>query len=193
MSKKLLIASNNANKIKEIKQILEAHGIQREIVTPKMLGDFSDVVEDGFSFKENAYLKAKHYHDLYKIPTLSDDSGILIDYFCGLPGVHSARFAEELDYPAKNEMIMKMMEHVKDRGASYECDLCYIDEDVRFYQGFIKGEIGFVQIGENGFGYDPIFYIREKDKTLAQIAPEDKNEISHRYNALIKWVHDLEE
>lgn len=192
MSKKLLIASNNANKIKEIKEILSAHGIDREIVTPKMLDDHSEVIEDGFSFKDNAYLKAKHYHDIYHFPTLSDDSGILIDYFLGLPGVHSARFAEDYDYPEKNAMIMDMLKYVKNRKASYQCDICYIDDDIRFYEGFIFGEIAMEAKGENGFGYDPIFYLPELKMTLAEVAPENKNAISHRYNALIKWVQDLE-
>lgn len=192
MDKKLLIASNNVNKIKEIAEILKTHGIDRELLTPKMLNDHSEVIEDGFTFKDNAYLKAKHYHDLYHIPTLSDDSGILIDYFLSLPGVHSARFAEDYDYPMKNAMIMDMMKYVNNRNASYQCDICYIDEDVRFYEGFIHGEIARSAKRENGFGYDPIFYLPSMGMTLAEVKPEDKNTISHRYNALIRWVHDLE-
>lgn len=188
---KLFIASNNAHKINEIKQILIDNGLIIDVFCPKDFDCKDEPIEDGLSFEENAYIKAKYYFDLYKMPTLADDSGITIEYFNDLPGIHSSRFLHCDDYVEKNEKILDLMKNVKNRNAKFIDVICFIDENqnVSYSRGENAGLIAFEQKGDKGFGYDPIFIIPEFNKTEAELGEEYKNKYSHRAKALQKWVN----
>ena len=193
--KKLLIASNNPDKIKEIKEILEDNGVVLELVTPKDLGFTTEPDENGESFADNAYIKASYYHQLSGLPTIADDSGICIDYLGGKPGIHSARFLPEMTYPEKCSYIVEIMKDVTERGAQFVDFLCFIDENenVNYYEGKNAGAIAEEPAGDKGFGYDPIFLIPEFNKTEAELGEEYKNVYSHRAKALKKWIIDAKD
>lgn len=192
---KLFIASNNAHKLSEIADILKDNGVDLELVCPKDMNCTEEPIEDGMSFEENAYIKAKFYHDLYHLPTIADDSGICIDYLGGKPGIHSARFLPEMDYPHKCAFIVDMMKDVTQRGAQFVDCLCFIDqnEEVHYYLGVNEGSIAYKPAGEKGFGYDPIFLIPQFNQTEAELGEEYKNVYSHRAKALKKWIIDAKD
>ncbi|MBQ0035291.1 MAG: RdgB/HAM1 family non-canonical purine NTP pyrophosphatase [Firmicutes bacterium] len=192
---KLFIASNNSNKISEIQTILDENNINVELVCPKDFDDHDEPVEDGKTFEENAYIKAKYFHDKYHLPTIADDSGISIDYLDGKPGIHSARFLQPLDYVEKNDFILYLMRNTNNRKAQFIADICYIDENdnVTHYLGINEGEISRKQAGNEGFGYDPIFLIPEYNKTEAELGNAYKNTHSHRAKALRKWIEDVKQ
>ncbi len=193
--KKLFIASNNAHKLEEIADILKQNGVELQLLCPKDLGYEDEPVEDGTSFSENAYIKAKYYHDLCGLPTIADDSGICIDYLGGKPGIHSARFLPDMDYPQKCAYIVDLMKDVTQRGAQFVDCLCFIDEkgNVNYYEGINAGEIAHEPAGSKGFGYDPIFLIPEFNKTEAELGEEYKNVYSHRAKALKEWIIDAKD
>lgn len=195
--KKLFVASSNAHKISEIDMILRQNGVVLEIVCPKDFDCKGEPVEDGTTFKENSEKKAQFYYDLYKIPTLADDSGICIDHFNSMPGIYSARFYGDMDYKLKNEIVLKMMENVPEdkRSAQFVANICFIDEEgtVHHYEGINPGRIAHEQKGTDGFGYDPIFMIDEFNKTEAELGDVYKNEYSHRAIAMKKWIKDVKE
>ncbi len=191
--KELFIASNNAHKIYEIGEILKKNGFETKLLCPRDFNDHDEPVEDGNTYAENAYIKAKHYYDKYGYPTLADDSGISIDYFGGRPNIHSSRFLGQFSDQEKNEKVLEMMKNVKNRKAVFEAVICFIqNDDVRYYHGENPGEIALEAKGEEGFGYDPIFLIPAYGKTEAELGDVYKNENSHRARALKKWVNDLE-
>ena len=192
---KLFIASNNADKINEIKDILEMNGIEMELICPKDLDCHEEPNENGETFEENAFIKASFYHDLFHLPTIADDSGICIDYFGGKPGIHSARFLPEMKYPEKCRYIVEVMKDVKERRAKFVDCLCFIDGkgEVHYYRGENEGRIAEEPAGDRGFGYDPIFLIPEFNKTEAELGEEYKNVYSHRAKALKKWIVDAKE
>ncbi len=191
----MLIASNNAHKLEEIRDILKKNGIDIEVLSPADLDCHEEPEEDGNSFEENAFIKARYYRDLFHLPTIADDSGICIDYFAGKPGIHSARFLPEMDYPAKCSFICEVMKDVKERGARFVDCLCFIDDQdkVRYYTGVNEGLIADHPAGVKGFGYDPIFLIPEHGLTEAELGEGYKNEYSHRAKALKKWIIDAKE
>lgn len=190
--KKIIMATNNANKVKEMKAMLEREGLDIEILTPKELNVTEEPVEDGSTFEENAIIKAKFYYDRFGIPSMADDSGICIDFYNGGPGVYSARFLDTNDYSYKNSYILNDLKDSENRGAQYHCVIAYVsDEGVKTYEGIFAGEIAHEAKGQNGFGYDPIFYVPEYGKTCAEMSKEEKNSISHRAIAVGKWVKDL--
>ncbi|MBQ6493830.1 MAG: RdgB/HAM1 family non-canonical purine NTP pyrophosphatase [Erysipelotrichaceae bacterium] len=194
--KKLFIASGNAHKLEEIRDILRRNGIENiEIICPKDIDCKQEPVEDGTTFEENAYIKARFYHDIVNIPTIADDSGICIDYLDGKPGIHSARFLPEMNYAQKCDFIVDMMKDVTRRGAQFVDCLCFIDKnnEVNYYMGINEGEIAQSPAGEKGFGYDPIFLIPAYGKTEAELGEEYKNEYSHRAKALKKWIVDAKD
>lgn len=193
--KKLFIASNNPNKIKEIRDILERNGIAIELVCPADFNHHEEPLENGNSFQENAYIKASYYHDLFHYPTIADDSGICIDALGGCPGIHSARFLAELDYDQKCDRIIELLKDVKDRRACFVDCLCFIDENenVSYYEGINEGWIAYEKAGSEGFGYDPIFMIPAYNKTEAELGDAYKNEHSHRAKALKEWIIDAKE
>lgn len=191
--KELFIASNNAHKIEEIDTILKNNGLDIKLLCPKDFDCFEEPVENGYSYKENAYIKAKYYYDKFHLPTLADDSGISIKYFNNQPNIHSSRFLKQYNVEEKNKKILELMKYVNKRDAYFECWICFINNDeVKYYQGINNGEIAREEKGKEGFGYDPIFLIKEFNKTEAELGNKYKNENSHRAKALKAWVKDLE-
>lgn len=188
MERRIVFATQNENKMKEIRMILADLGM--EICSMKDLDIHVDIVEDGISFEENAEIKARAISRLLPEDiVLADDSGLEIDYLDKAPGIYSARFAgEETSYDVKNRILLDKLEGVprEQRTARFVCAVAaaFPDGDVKTTRGTIEGIIADEIIGENGFGYDPIFYVPEYNCTTAQMDPEKKNELSHRGNAL---------
>lgn len=178
---KLVLASNNENKLKEVKAVLEKFDF--EVISQKQAGISVEVDETGTTFEENAYLKAAEIFKLLHIPVISDDSGLEVDYLDGKPGIYSARYAE---VGKRKDKVLSELEGVPEekRTARFVCVICYIDSngEVHYFRGTVEGRIGFEKRGENGFGYDSIFYVG--DKSFAEISPDEKNKISHRAKAL---------
>lgn len=179
---KFILASSNPHKAEEFSLLFE--NSLEVIPAPHAI----DVDESGVSFQENAFLKAQSYFKKFKVPTLADDSGLMLDAFPELLGVQSARFAPELpNYYDKNQKLLELYREKDkaDRGASFVCVLCFYlsDDEVYFFEGRMKGEIAQTISGEHGFGYDPIFIPEDKDVSVAEI-PEWKNEFSHRARAV---------
>lgn len=194
--KKILFATTNKNKIKEVKAILADSGW--EILSLKDVGIDMDVVEDGKTFEENATIKATAYAKASGVMTLADDSGLEVDYLDKAPGIYSARFlGEDTSYDVKNRYIIDKLADAKDeeRSARFVCAICCAKPDGTSFttRGTIEGRIGYEIAGENGFGYDPIFYLPEYGKTTAELSPEQKNAISHRGRALTQMKLKLDE
>ncbi len=181
---KLILASNNKNKLREFKEILEPHGF--EVVSQSEAGADIEVEETGTTFEENAYLKAKAIYDMFHLPVIADDSGLEVDALNGAPGIYSARYAEEGKRCAR---VLSELEGVPDekRTARFKCCICYIDAsgEKHVVTGVCEGKIGYEKLGTNGFGYDPIFMYG--DKSFAEISAEEKNKVSHRSDALRKF------
>ena len=189
MLPKLLLATNNAGKVKEYRSLLQ--GIPFELVTPKEMGNTMDVAETGATYRENARLKACSLAAQSGLLTLADDSGIEVDALNGEPGVMSARYAGENASDA--ERIDHLLSELKDvpkekRTARFYCLIAIAQPNgtVQFCDGECKGTIAFKPSGERGFGYDPIFYLPERGKTMAELPVEVKNQISHRGTAAQK-------
>lgn len=194
--KKILFATTNKNKIKEVKAILADSGW--EILSLGDVGIDMDVVEDGKTFEENATIKATAYAKASGVMTLADDSGLEVDYLDKAPGIYSARFlGEDTSYDVKNRYIIDKLADAKDeeRSARFVCAICCAKPDGTSFttRGTIEGRIGYEIAGENGFGYDPIFYLPEYGKTTAELSPEQKNAISHRGRALTQMKLKLDE
>ena len=186
---KYIFATGNENKLREIRQITADMDI--EIVSMKDAGCFEDVEETGKSFEENAFLKANAIAKKSGIPTLADDSGLEIDYLGKEPGIYSSRYmGEDTPYSVKNAELLRRMEGVPDeeRTARFVCAICLVrpDGSTETVRETMEGRVAYEIAGENGFGYDPIFYLPEKGCTSAELPPEEKNRISHRGKALRK-------
>ena len=190
--KKIIFATGNANKMVEVRMILADCGY--EIVSMKEAGIDIDIVEDGKTFEENAIIKATAISKTKEAEgcvVLADDSGLEVDYMDGAPGIYSARWqGEDTPYSIKNQMIIDALADAKEeeRTARFVCAIAaaFPDGPVTTRRGVIEGMIAHQPAGENGFGYDPIFFLPEYGKTTAELAPEDKNKISHRGRALEK-------
>lgn len=190
--KKIIFATGNANKMVEVRMILADCGY--EIVSMKEAGIDIDIVEDGKTFEENAIIKATAISKTKEAEgcvVLADDSGLEVDYMDGAPGIYSARWqGEDTPYSIKNQMIIDALADAKEeeRTARFVCAIAaaFPDGTVITRRGVIEGMIAHQPAGENGFGYDPIFFLPEYGKTTAELAPEDKNKISHRGRALEK-------
>ena len=185
--KKIIFATGNQNKMKEIREILADMDV--EVVSMKEAGIHADIVEDGNSFEENAEIKAKTICEMTGEITLADDSGLEIDYLNKEPGIYSARYmGEDTSYRIKNGNLIQRLEGVPDekRTARFVCAVAaaFPDGTVKTVRETMEGRIGYEEKGENGFGYDPIFYLPEYGVTSAEIPIEKKNEISHRGKAL---------
>ena len=198
--KKLILASNNAKKVKEIKEILE--GLPIEVKSLKDEGIDIDVVEDGKTFEENAKKKAKEIYEFLlskgkkDFIVLADDSGLEVDYLNGEPGIYSARYSGEHGNDDKNnEKLLENLEGVpkEKRGAQFVCQLSLFTDKGEYYT--VKGEVrGFIIEsiqGKGGFGYDPLFFYEPFNKTFGELEAEEKNKISHRGIALIKLKDTL--
>ncbi|MCI7767375.1 MAG: RdgB/HAM1 family non-canonical purine NTP pyrophosphatase [Oscillospiraceae bacterium] len=181
---KIILASNNKNKLREFREILEPAGF--EVISQSEAGADIEVEETGTTFEENAYLKAKAIYEMMKLPVIADDSGLEVDALNGAPGIYSARYAEEGKRCAR---VLSELEGVPDekRTARFICCICYIDETggKHIVKGACEGKIGYEKRGTNGFGYDPIFMFG--DKSFAEISAEEKNSVSHRSVALKKF------
>lgn len=194
MIKKIIFASNNKGKIRELKDILSPMGI--EVVSQREAGFDIEADETGTTFAENSAIKAKAIYELAKIPVLADDSGLCVDALDGQPGVYSHRFAgENATDEEKCRYILEKLENISDekRTARFICDMCFIDENGREYhaEGRCEGKIGKEEKGNNGFGYDPIFVVG--NRTLAELEEAEKNKISHRAEALKKMKEILKQ
>ena len=189
---KLIIASNNAHKIFEIKKILENKF--DEIVSLKEAGIDHETVEDGTTFLENAYKKAREIAEISGCAALADDSGICVHALGGEPGIYSARYSGgHGNDEDNNALVMKNLEGKKDRRAHYTCaiSLVYPDGKHVFAEGYMYGRITENPRGNGGFGYDPLFEPDGETRTVAEMTNEEKNEISHRANALNLLVSKL--
>lgn len=185
--KKLIFATGNAGKMKEIRMILADMGY--EIRSMKEEGIDPEIIEDGTTFEENAVIKAKAVAALTDAIVLADDSGLEIDALNKEPGIYSARYmGEDTSYHVKNNKLIERLEGVPEerRTARFVCAIAAVlpDGKVLVTTGTIEGRIGYEEKGENGFGYDPIFYVPEYGCTSAELTEEQKNEISHRGKAL---------
>ena len=194
---KVVLASKNKHKLVEISKITEKFGI--ELVLQSELGVDIDVEETGTTFEENSFLKAEAVMKATGLPALADDSGIAVDALNGEPGVYSARygFDDSLDDWGRVYLLLKNTEHVPDdkRQAQFVCVITMVTPEGQTIQA--RGEVhGFLTRdprGENGFGYDPIFYYPPLGMTTAELSPEQKNEISHRANALKLFYDKMKE
>jgi XTP/dITP diphosphohydrolase len=175
------MATNNANKLREAREILSPLGI--EVLSQREAGANCDPEENGATFAENALIKARAVYEAVKLPTVADDSGLCVDAMDGRPGVYSARYAPEGQHCAKLLDEMKDVPEDK-RGAAFVCSIAFIDGNGENYgvSGRCSGSIGYEQRGTNGFGYDPVFMVGEK--SMAELTAEEKNAISHRGAAL---------
>ena len=185
--KRIIFATGNAGKMAEIKEILA--DLEIPVLSMKEAGITADILENGKSFEENADIKAKAIMELTGDVALADDSGLEIDYLNGEPGIYSARYmGEDTSYKIKNQSLIERLEGVPDekRTARFVCAISAALPDGRILRsrGTIEGIIGYEERGENGFGYDPIFYLPEYQRTTAELSPEMKNELSHRGKAL---------
>lgn len=182
--KRLIIATKNAGKVKEIKELLD--GYDYEVLSLKDLGLNIDVKETGSCFEENSLIKARAIHMITGGMVIADDSGLEIDFLNGAPGVYSSRFLGSASEKRQYGGILALMEGIPDeyRSARFRCAASLVsDTGEMTFSGTIEGKIAFKAKGDNGFGYDPIFFIPEYGKTMAQLDPETKNKISHRGKA----------
>ena len=188
---KIIAATKNKNKLREFGEILKDF----EIISQEEAGVDIDVEETGTTFEENSYLKAKAIYDITGITTIADDSGLCVDALNGEPGVYSARYGGEgYDDKGRVQLLLKNMKDVPDeeRTARFVCVITLVgDEGVLTARGECEGRIDYEPKGENGFGYDPVFYVDRFEKTLAEVTPEEKNSISHRGKALKIFAEKL--
>ena len=194
---KVVLASKNPHKLVEIRQITDKFGF--ELVMQSELGVDIDVEETGTTFEENSFLKANAVMQATGLPAIADDSGICVDALGGEPGIYSARygFDESLDDWGRLQLLLKNTEHVPDgqRQAKFVAVITMVTPDGSAIQarGEIHGELLRAPVGRNGFGYDPIFYYPPMRKSTAEMAPEEKNQVSHRANALNLFYKKLKE
>ena len=192
--KKIVFATGNAGKMREIREILADMDV--EILSMKEMGIDISVEENGTTFEENAIIKAKAVAEVCGEIVLADDSGLEIDYLNKEPGIYSARYmGEDTPYSVKNANLIERLKGVPDeeRTARFVCAIAAVfpDGEVRTSHGEIEGRIGYGEKGENGFGYDPVFYVPELGRTTAELDEEEKNRISHRGKALRRMKEEL--
>ncbi|MDE6851131.1 MAG: XTP/dITP diphosphatase [Lachnospiraceae bacterium] len=193
--KKIIVATGNEGKMKEIRNILQGEGLCFASLRDEHLQDV-EIVENGATFEENAIIKARTISDLTGQMVLADDSGLEVDYLDKAPGIYSARYmGEDTPYTVKNNHIISQLDGVEGeaRSARFVCVIACAFPDGRniTVRGVIEGQIGYEEKGENGFGYDPIFYVPEFGCTTAELSPEEKNRVSHRGKALKAMYEEL--
>lgn len=194
--KTIVIATNNQKKLIELSAILETLNIKA--ISQKEAGFQLDVEETGSTFEENALLKAKAVCQATKMPALADDSGLMVTALNGEPGIYSARYAGEgATDSERTERLLRNMEHIKkeDREAKFVCAIAFCLPDGRSFtvRGECFGEILFAPNGNGGFGYDPVFYVKEYNQTFAELPSEIKNKISHRAKALEEFKNKIKD
>lgn len=182
--KKIVLASNNKGKISELKKLFPE---DFEIITMSEAGFFGDIEENGSTFLENALIKAKAVSTALNLDAISDDSGLMVDALGGKPGIYSARYAGEHGNDEKNKaLLLKNMENVSDRKAKFHCSvvLYRTDGSYVFGEGETFGEILHAPVGDGGFGYDPLFFSYDLQKSFGVASSEEKNSVSHRNRAI---------
>ena len=182
---KFVLATQNPKKLKEMSAILGELGV--EVVSEADLGVKIEVEETGETFAENSLLKAKAVMEATKLPAIADDSGLCVDALNGGPGVYSARFGGDgLDDAGRYRLLLEMLRGQADRRAHFHTTItcAFPNGDVLQDDGEVEGTIAFAPMGENGFGYDPVFYLPERGHTFAELPADVKNQISHRARAL---------
>ena len=182
---KVVLASKNAHKLQELQDILSAQGV--EVILESAAGVDVEVKETGTTFEENSLLKARAVMEASGLPAIADDSGLMVDALNGAPGVYSARYGGPgLDDAGRDRLLLENMRGVLDRKCRFvsAITLCMPSGDIVTARGECPGTLAYAPQGENGFGYDPIFFVPEKKKTFAQLTAEEKNAISHRGRAL---------
>ena len=194
--KTVVVATGNAHKVVEIEAILSEVLPGTRFVTLKSLGDFPDPEETGTTFEENAFIKAQAAHDATGLPAVADDSGLEVDALGGAPGVYSARYAGvHGDDAANNAKLLRELAGVPapERTARFTSCVAFVDDGVRTSGlGHVEGSVGLEGRGEHGFGYDPLFLpVETPGRTMAELTPEEKNAISHRYHALVDLASKL--
>lgn len=191
---KIIFATGNKGKIKEIQMILADLGV--EVLTMKEAGIEIDIEENGKNYEENALIKARAVAAHADSVVMADDSGLEIDYLNNEPGIYSARYmGEDTSYRIKNGNLIERLNGVPDekRTARFVCAIAAVlpDGEEITTRGIIEGRIGYEEKGNNGFGYDPIFYVPKFGKTTAELTEEEKNQVSHRGNALMLMKEEL--
>ena len=191
---KVIIATKNAGKVKEFKEILEPYGF--EPVSMTEAGFDEEIIEDGETFAENAHIKARAIYKKCYLPVIADDSGLEVEFLNGAPGIYSARYCG--DHATDKERCDRILEEMQGvdkplRNARFVCAIYFIlnDQEEFCVSGTLEGFIGEEAMGENGFGYDPIFMVDE-NKSVAMLSNDEKNQISHRGKALKKLIKELE-
>lgn len=191
MKTKIVFATNNLNKLKEVQNMLPDF----EILSLKDINCTDDIEETGNTFHENALIKAEYIANKYNISCFADDSGLQVKALNGAPGIYSARYAGEQKSDAdNNDKLLKELIGVEDRSAAFVCVICYYDiknNSVHYFEGKIKGEITTELSGVDGFGYDPLFVPNLHKVTFAEMPLEQKNKISHRAKAVTDFVNFL--
>jgi XTP/dITP diphosphohydrolase len=182
----LILASGNEHKQREMQQILHPH----ELILPADVGVTFYYQETGSTYFENSYGKVSHLFTQVLRPVIGDDSGLSVPALGGAPGIYSSRYGslkagEKLPTPERNQYLLRKMEDIEERTAFFVCCMVLMLEDYRYFvaQETLHGSIGEAPVGEGGFGYDPVFYLAEYGKTVAQLPEEEKNRISHRGKA----------
>ena len=178
---KIIVASGNAHKIEEISNMLEG----LELVSMRDIGFDGDIEENGSTFRENSYIKAKFISEKFALPALADDSGLCVDALGGAPGVFSARYSGGGDRENRH-LLLKNLENKTDRTARFKCVICvyFPGGKTIFGEGACEGRILYEDTGDGGFGYDPIFFSNDLQKSFGQATAEEKNSVSHRFRAL---------
>lgn len=182
----IVICSKNNGKIKEFERLLKNYKVKFYSMSDLKIDD--DVIEDGKTFMENALIKAKTISKKYNVVALSDDSGLCVDALNGAPGIYSARYAGNHNQLDNNQLLMKNMEGIKNRNAHFTCALClyFPNDKYLLFEEYSYGEIAYEKMGDNGFGYDPYFYVPELKKTYAMMSAGEKDLYSHRAKAIKK-------
>jgi XTP/dITP diphosphohydrolase len=193
--RKFIAATKNKGKLMEISEILRDFPFN--ILSMEEVGITKDIEEYGSTFEENALIKAREIFEMTKEMVMADDSGLEVDFLNGAPGIYSSRFAGEgASDKEKNKKLLSLLENVpfEKRTARFVCVVAVIMPDGSHFvvRGTCEGYIGLEEIGNNGFGYDPLFFIKEYNKTTAEMLPEEKHKISHRGRALKAMVEKLE-
>lgn len=181
----IVLATRNPGKVKEYQELLS--GFDLEFRSLNDFGPIPEAEENGSTFDDNAYIKASHTARILGFPAFADDSGLVVEALHGEPGVRSARYAgEEATDEENNQKLLQAMKGVEDRRAAFECviSIAVPRGPALTYEGRCEGEIVTEPSGENGFGYDPVFYYPPLEKTFAELSSQEKNRVSHRGKAM---------
>lgn len=187
MMKEILVATHNLHKKEEIQQILGKDILVKSLTD---YGIFDEIAEDGKTFEENAEIKAKYCFGKTGIPSIGDDSGLVVEALDGRPGIYSARYAGDHDFARNIAKVLEEMQGEANRDAYFITVLCVYDENgVQFFEGKVHGKLLEENKGYKGFGYDPVFVPDGCSQTFAEMKPEEKNKISHRKKAIEKLLN----